>query len=151
MLPAYYSLDQGESILSTHNAETDATNISQAPTPPDMPYIYRPPLRGTVCQLLNIESQFEDLKVNQFGPNLAHAMTTVYYFLPSIEIYNYMSAADSKSHEYWTQRARTNGLELLDFQYPSLYFFNRMGMTQFDHRYLVEVMDKGHPVDRVYS
>ena len=116
------------------------------------PFIYRPGLCGTVCQLLSIENQFESY------PAFSHphykiyvdAMRTTIYFPPSLEIYD-CRAADPSRNDYWTGRATIDGLELLPGVYPSNYFAAKGGFTPLDLSYLLEKLKSGDLPKKVWS
>lgn len=148
-----------KSIIPSETLEVGSDAIeNQIPTPsppsdqPDMPFIYRPYLSGTVCQLLSIEEQYPNLPAptNELWEVIAHAMRTIILFPSSLEVYEYRSAADPQHSKYWTRRATIDGVELEPSAYPSPYFVQQCGITGWDNRYLAEAVKKGYSAKSVW-
>lgn len=118
-----------------------------------LPYIYRPSISGTVCQLLSIEDQFEShpAPADDSYVHIIHAMQTMIYFPPTLDIYDYRSAADPSRMEYWTGGATINGVSLGRGVYPSNYLMKRGGVTRSDSLYLVEKLKRGFLVNNAWS
>lgn len=141
---------QGNNHLLLDKSDLDLLAVLE--DQPYPPFIYRPGLCGTVCQLLSIENQFESY------PAFSHphykiyvdAMRTTIYFPPSLEIYD-CRAADPSRNDYWTGRATIDGLELLPGVYPSNYFAAKGGFTPLDLSYLLEKLKSGDLPKKVWS
>jgi hypothetical protein len=118
-----------------------------------LPYIYRPSISRTVCQLLSIEGQFESYPepADNSYVHIIHAMQAMIYFPPTLDIYNYRSAADPSRMEYWTGGATINGVSLGRGVYPSNYLMKRGGVTRSDSLYLVEKLKRGFTVNNAWS
>ena len=139
--------------LNPSYLESSSSTIASTVERPNLPYIYRPGVNGTVCQLLSIEDQFQsDLApTDENYVSIMDAMGTMIYFPPNLDTYDYISAALPSGAGYWTCRATISGVELGITVYPSNYFMKNGGITLSDSLYLVEKVTEGFPIQKAWS
>jgi hypothetical protein len=123
------------------------------PAAADTPFIYRNSLSGTVCQMLGIGGQVAGISPDDshIPQGIIHAMETTYFFPASIEVYNYTSAADPKSNDYWSRRATLDGVELGVNELPSPFLVRSNGLTAVDQKNLIASIIGGLSMERVYT
>ena len=108
-------------VIEAGPIEDIASNT--APICVNMPLIFRNSLSSTVCQLLGVEDQVANLpteSIKRLPEGLVLAMQTTFFLPASLEVYEYISASDLDSDDFWQRRATVNGVELNELPSPFL-------------------------------
>jgi hypothetical protein len=132
-------------------ADSTSTVVPAADLP-NVPFIYRPHVIGTVCELLSITDQYENgvpAVETDIYQDIIEAMTTKIFFPSCLEAYDYETAAMPAN--LWTCRATVNGVKLSADVYPSSYFRRQCGITPWDYDKVVERLAKPYSMNNLWK